>query len=135
LGLDACGSRTAQVIRDTLDLLYDGQRTGRYCWSQLYSTERKKGGALFEINLQREFKFEDGTKLGYNIARTDVDCKYSQTLGGWMIPPEAHGHVCLLLWSDDNASHWSMGIARVTVERLNTGGNRDRKATLNQAGR
>jgi len=32
-------------------------------------------------------------------------------------------------------SQWSMGIVRTTVERLNTGGNRDRKATLNPDGR
>ncbi len=52
-----------------------------------------------------------------------------------MIPPEAHGHLCLVLWADDARSQWSMGIVRTTIERLNTGGNRDRKATLNQEGR
>jgi hypothetical protein len=133
--LDPAGSRTAQVIRNTLDQLYDGQRTGRYRWDQLYSTEKRQGGKLVEINLQREFKFQDGTKLDYQIAGVEVDCKYSQTRCAWMIPPEAHGHLCLVLWADDPSSQWSMGIVRTTLERLNTGGNRDRKATLNQEGR
>jgi len=135
LKFDSHGRRIAESLRNTLDQLYDGQHTGRYCWSQLYSTERRKGGALFEINLQREFKFEDGTKLHYKIANAEVDCKYSQTLGGWMVPPEAQGHLCLLVWADDPSAKWSMGVVRITPERLNTGGNRDRKATLNQEGR
>jgi len=47
---------------------------------QLYSTERTQGGNLVEMNLHREFKFQDGDKLNYRIAGADVDCKYSQTL-------------------------------------------------------
>src|SRR5712664_3565535 len=85
--LDPRGSRTAQVRRDTFDQLYDGRRTRRYRWDQLYSTERTQVGNVVEMNLHREFKFPDGDKLNYQIAGADVDCKYSQTLGGWMIPP------------------------------------------------
>jgi Restriction endonuclease NaeI len=134
--LDPDGSRAAQVLRDTLDQLYDGQRTGRYRWDQLYSTEKKLGGHLVEINIHREFKFGDGNHLNLRIAGVDVDCKYSRTLGAWTIPPEAHGHLCLVLWAEDNQNPtWCMGLVRITAERLNTGGNRDAKATLNEAGR
>ncbi len=134
--LDAEGLRTAQVLRDTIDQLYDGQRSGRYRWDQLFKTEKTHCGTLVEINLQRQFKFQNGVKLDYQIAGVEVDCKYSQTLGGWMIPPEAHGHVCLLLWAEDSASPtWSMGLVRIKLDCLNTGGNRDAKATLNEAGR
>lgn len=133
--LDPLGTRTAQVLRDTLDQLYDGQRTGRYRWDQLHKTEKTHCGTLVEINLHREFEFSDGMLLDYRISGVEVDCKYSQTLGGWMIPPEAHGHLCLLVWSSDATAEWSMGIVRTRVDRLNTGGNRDRKATLNTAGR
>jgi hypothetical protein len=38
--LDPCGTRTARVLRETFDQLYDGQRTGRYRWDQLYKTEK-----------------------------------------------------------------------------------------------
>lgn len=134
--LDSDGLRTAQVLRDTLDQLYDGQRTGRYRWEQLHKTEKTHCGTLVEINLHREFEFDDGIELDYRIAGIEVDCKYSQRLNGWMIPPEAQGHLCLVVWAEDNADpKWSMGIVRAAAEYLNTGGNRDKKATLNEAGR
>jgi len=134
--LDPKGSRTAQVLRDTLDQLYDGQRTGRYRWDQLFKTEKTHCGTLVEINLQREFKFENGGKLDYRIAGIEVDCKYSQTRCAWMIPPEAHDHLCLVLCAEDSQNPtWSMGLVRATVDHLNTGANRDAKSTLNEAGR
>jgi hypothetical protein len=134
--LDPNGVRTAQVLRDTLDQLYDGQRTGRYRWDQLFKTEKTHCGTLVEINLQREFKFQNGDTMDYKIAGVEVDCKYSQTRCAWMIPPEAHNHLCLVLCAEDNQNPmWSMGLVRTTLERLNTGGNRDGKATLNEAGR
>jgi hypothetical protein len=133
--LDPHGLRTAQVLRNTLDQLYDGQRTGRYRWDQLHKTEKTHCGTLVEINLHREFKFQDGDTLDYRIAGVEVDCKFSQTLGAWMIPPEAQGHLCLLVWAEDGTSQWCIGLVRVSIDRLNTGGNRDRKSTLNQEGR
>ena len=133
--LDPAGGRIAQVLRDTFDQLYDGQRTGRYRVDQLYKTEKTYCGTLVEINLHREFKFADGVEMDYRIAGVEVDCKFSQTKGGWMIPPEAHGHLCLVVWAEDNADpKWSLGLVRITVDRLNSGGNRDKKATLNAAG-
>lgn len=134
--LDPDGSRTAQVIRNTFDQLYNGQLTGRFCWEQLHKTEKTHCGTLIEINLHREFNFEDGSEMDYKIAGVEVDCKYSQTINAWMIPPEARGHLCLVVSALDNVSPtWSMGLVRVTTERLNAGGNRDAKSTLNDAGR
>ena len=134
--LDPHGLRIARVLRETLDQLYDGQRTGRYRWDQLFKTEKTHFGTLVEINLHREFKFQDGAKLDYRIAGAEVDCKYSQRIGGWMIPPEAQGHLCLLGWAEDSATPaWSLGLLRITLDRLNTGTNRDAKATLNERGR
>ena len=134
--LDPSGSRTARVLRDTLDQLYDGQRTGRYRWDQLHKTEKTHCGTLVEINLHREFDFEDGHALDYRIAGVEVDCKYSMTMSGWMIPPEAHRHLCLVVSAEDSRTpKWSMGIVRATPERLNPGGNRDKKATFNELGR
>jgi hypothetical protein len=133
--LDPDGSRIASVLRNTLDQLYDGQRTGRYKWEQLYKTEKTHCGTLVEINLHREFDFENGDKLDYRIGGFEVDCKYSQRNGGWMIPPEAQGHLCLLVWAEDQTSQWSIGVVRTAVDFLNTGSNRDSKATLNSKGR
>lgn len=133
---DPTGARTAKVLRETIDQLYDGQRTGRYRWDQLFKTEKTHCGTLVEINLQREFKFQDGLKLDFSIAGIEVDCKYSQRLNGWMIPPEAIGHVCMLVTAEDTAEPtWNLGIVRVTQAKLNIGSNRDAKATLNAEGR
>lgn len=125
----------ARVIRNTFDQLYDGQRTGRYRWDQLHKTEKTHCGTLVEINLHREFGFDDGTVLDYSIAAVDVDCKYSQRLGGWMIPPEAVGRLCLVIWGSDEMGKWSAGVVRARPELLTAGGNRDSKRQLNRRGR
>ena len=38
--LDGDGSRMAAAIRGALDMLLDGQHTGRYRWDQLHKTEK-----------------------------------------------------------------------------------------------
>ena len=133
--LDSDGQRTATVLRDTLDQLYDGQRTGRYRWDQLYKTEKTHCGTLVEINMQREFDFDDGDTLDYRIAGIEVDCKFSQRFGGWMIPTEAREKLCLVLWASDEKSAWSMGVVRATEENLRPTRNRDQKTNLNERGR
>lgn len=112
LSLDPDGKRFAAVLRDTIDQLLNGEATGRYAWEQLFKTEKTHAGTLVEINLQREFTFDDGADVGshgqhpmdYKILGVDVDCKFSQDFGGWMIPPEAMGHLCLLVWAEDRKS-------------------------------
>jgi hypothetical protein len=42
----------------------------------------------------------------------------------------------MVVWAEDTADpRWSLGLVCATEERLNTGGNRDSKATLNEIGR
>ncbi|MFD8422342.1 NaeI family type II restriction endonuclease [Streptomyces sp. NPDC059668] len=127
---DPTGRRFARVLRDTIDQLLNGEVTGRYDWKTLFKTEKTHAGTLVEINLQREFRFADGDAMDYQIAGVDVDCKYSQQFGGWMIPPEAMDHLCLLAWADDYKSLWSVGLVRIRNEWLNTGNNRDLKLTI-----
>jgi len=134
--VDPLGIRTATVLRNTIDQLYDGQRTGRYKWDQLYKTEKTHCGTLVEINLQREFRFTDGHVLDFLIDGVEVDCKYSQRIGGWMIPPEARGKICIVVSAADTEfPTWSLGIVRASEANLNLGSNRDSKATLNATGR
>lgn len=132
--LDPDGARFAEVLRDTLDQLLDGQRTGRYAETELRKTEKTHMGTLVEINLHRAFDFEDGTVTDYRIDGIEVDCKFSRRFGGWEIPLEAYGHLCLLLWADDQRSQWSAGVVRITDEILLISQNRDRKRRLNPAG-
>lgn len=133
--LDPDGARFARTFRATLDQLYDGQHTSRYRWDQLYKTEKTHCGTLIEINLQREFQFDDGAVMDFRIAGIEVDCKYSQRTGGWMIPPEAHSHICMVVSANDMLSRWSAGLVRADVDHLHASVNRDGKSTLNALGR
>jgi hypothetical protein len=134
LAADADGTRIGEVLRDTIDQLLDGQNTGRWDRSQLRKTEKTHMGTLVEINLHKEFDFRDGLRMDYEIDGIEVDCKFSQTFGGWMIPPEAVGHLCFLLWADDIKSQWSGGLVRIRAGDLGSG-NRDGKKPLGRSGR
>lgn len=134
LRLDPDGARIARTLRRTFDMLLDGANTGRFRWEQLHKTEKTHCGTLIEINLQREFGFADGNAMDFSICGVDVDCKYSQDLGKWMIPPEAMGHLCLGLWANDQQGSWAVGVFRA-AEDLLTADNRDRKRSLTAAAR
>lgn len=134
LDMDPDGSRMAQVFRSTFDQLYDGQRTGRYEWDQLMKTEKTHYGTLIEINLQREFGFDDGRVLDFRIAGHEVDSKYSAT-SQWMLPPESIDHLILASVASDEKSTWSVGLVRATQENRRVGMNRDQKGSLNLLGK
>ncbi len=135
LALDPDGSRIAAALRNTIDMLLNGQQTGRFRWDELFKTEKTHCGTLVEISLQREFGFHGGQDLDYEIAGIDVDCKYSQDLWKWMIPPEAVGKLCLVVWASDEESRWCAGLVRTNESVLGGGANRDLKRTLSQEGR
>jgi hypothetical protein len=134
LRADPDGTRVAAVIRETFDQLLDGQRTGRFDYRDLRKTEKTHMGTLIEINLHREFDLDDGIAMDYRIAGAEVDCKFSRSPRGWQIPLEAVGHLCLLLWADDQRGLMSGGLIRIADDILRQGGNRDRKRTLNEGG-
>lgn len=133
--LDPDGQRTADVLRETYDQLYDGQRTGRYRWEQLRKTEKTYMGTIVEINLHREFAFDDGLAMDYQIDGIEVDCKFSQSVGGWELPPEAYEghHLCLLVSGNDDTSRWHAGLIRADSSLLGSP-NRDRKRKLLASG-
>lgn len=146
LRMDPTGTRWASVIRHTYDMIYNGAETGRYRWDDLAKTEKTHFGTLFEINAQREFGFADGSGdpddpldrgLDYNIAGHDVDAKWSQDDGRWMLPPEVFGKLALVATGSDPRSEFSIGLVRVRPEFLTTGskGNRDQKSWLSAFGR
>jgi len=134
---DPDGLRAAAVFRGTFDQLYDGQHTGRYRWEQLYKTEKTHFGTLLEINLRRAFDdiIDDGKLLDYQICGYDIDCKYSQRMGGWMLPPECFGELLLVATADDEQGVWSLGVVRASDANRRTSENRDGKTSLNSHGR
>jgi hypothetical protein len=134
-GLDGDGSQMATAIRGALDMLLDGQHTGRYRWDQLHKTEKTHVGTLIEITLARSLRLADGATLDYTIAGADVDCTFSHRMGGWMIPPEADGKLMLLVQASDEDGTWSAGLLRADPEYLRPSRNRDGKRALSERGR
>ena len=133
--LDPTGDTVANVLRDTLDQLYDGQHSGRWNYEQLRKTEKTHMGTLVEINLHRQFGFDDGDATDYRIAGIEVDCKYSMSYGGWELPPEAIDHLCLVITASDATSSWTAGLLRVHESYLRDRANRDSKRQLTAASR
>ncbi|MDR6324698.1 NaeI family type II restriction endonuclease [Actinoplanes couchii] len=137
--LDPYGDRTGYAIREALDQIYDGQRTGRWDFTQLLKTEKTHIGTLVEIWLQREFEFSDGRELDYNIAGADVDCKWSRNLYEWEIPEEMYSRgdkIALVVWANEYTARWASGLIRISEEVLRPRGNqRDKKRHLNDRGR
>lgn len=133
---DPRGDRAAKIFRETFDQLYDGQRTGRFRWEQLFKTEKTHFGTLLEINLRRAFDdvIDDGHHLDYRVSGEDIDCKYSQKSGGWMLPPECFGHLLLVATANDERGTWSLGIVRATDANRRTSKNRDGKTSLGPRG-
>jgi hypothetical protein len=132
---DPTGDIVADVLRDTLDQLYDGQHSGRWAYEQLHKTEKTHMGTLVEINLHRRFGFSDGDATDYRIAGIEVDCKYSMSYGGWELPPESIDHLCLLITASDETSSWTAGLIRVRDAALRGRPNRDAKRQLSAASR
>lgn len=118
------------ALRDSLDELLDGQRTGRWCYQQLSKTEKTYLGTAVEVNLTKEFAIPNGEDLDWRVAGADLDCKFSKDLGGWEIPMEMyrcedHGdrtgkmdHPALLVWLSDDKSQWAAGVVTITDDRL-----------------
>lgn len=118
------------ALRDSLDELLDGPRTGRWAYQHLTKTEKTYLGTAVEVNLTKEFDIDNGEDLDWSIAGRDIDCKFSKDLGGWEIPMEMylcadHGersgranHVAVLTWMNDDKSQWAAGIVRITDDRL-----------------
>jgi hypothetical protein len=134
---DPSGARVGEVFRLTFDQLYDGVHTGRFRWDQLYKTEKTHFGTLLEINLRRELAdiIADGQILDYQIDGQEIDCKYSQSDGGWMIPPEAVGRLLLVTHANDAEGWWSVGVVRADPANLRLSSNRDQKTQLSRSGR
>lgn len=130
LAADPEGRRTGHVMRQSFDQLYDGGRTGVYSIDQLSPTQKTHLGTFVEVNMAREFNFVTvGAKFDYRIAGHDVDAKFSLS-GGWMLPPEVFGHLCLVMRASDADSRFSIGVVRASAEWLTVGGNRDKKVNL-----
>ncbi|MEU4116470.1 NaeI family type II restriction endonuclease [Kitasatospora sp. NPDC028055] len=130
LAADPDGSRMGRALRESIDEVLDGARTGRFDLAAVSKVEKVYLGTRVEINVQHAFPFNDGNVMDYEIAGVEVDCKFSQRQGSWLFPHETTGRVCLLIWADDQTSRWSAGLIRADSQYLSSLQNRDGKSTL-----
>ncbi|WP_433418751.1 NaeI family type II restriction endonuclease [Microtetraspora malaysiensis] len=124
--------RFGEVLRQSIDEVLDGQRTGRFdiYASNVAKTERTYLGTKVEIVCQDEFQLERGQAMDYRIAGHQVDAKFSMSSQfGQAIPREAIGHLCLLMYAHDRRGRFSVGLVRAKEDILNTGANQDGKRT------
>lgn len=126
--------RFGHAIRQSLDEVFDGQRTGRYSLAQLSKVEKTYIGTKVEIVVQAEFGLLRGRRMDYLVAGEDVDAKWSMKSGGWMIPTEAVGELCLCMTADDDRSIFSVGIVRAEELNLGSSRNKDQKRRFNDDG-
>ncbi|MEU4557475.1 NaeI family type II restriction endonuclease [Actinoplanes sp. NPDC023936] len=145
--LDLKGMRMGLVIRDCFDQAYDGQRTGRWDYMQLSKTEKTHIGTLVEIGIRKEFGFEEDErgpggargKLDFLIKGVPVDCKWALNLYEWYIPKEMYQDepkIAMVVWGNEYTKRWSLGLIRIEEKYLKAEGRqRDKKRTLNEAGR
>lgn len=124
--------RFAEVFRQSIDEVLDGQRTGRYDVNHLAKTEKTYLGTKVEIVCQDAFGIERGRHMDYSISGHEVDAKFSiEKAYTQSIPREAVGQICLLLHADDHRQKFTVGLLRITPDVLSPGkGNQDGKRTI-----
>jgi len=135
-GRDRFIEKLRSFFRSAIDEVIDTARTGRYFLSDLEKTEKTYLGTKFEILLRDWLGVPKGVVLDLLIGGREVDVK-STTGGasGWMIPPEAVDHLCVLLRVNEQDSTCAVGLVRARTEYLRGGQNRDAKTSFSAAGR
>ena len=118
------------ALRDSLDELLDGQRTGRWAYQHLSKTEKTYLGTAVEVNLTKEFEFANGDDLDWQVAgwtstassprisaagRSPWRCTCATTMTRARARPN---HPALLTWLNDDTSQWAAGLITITDERL-----------------
>ncbi len=123
-----------KVIRQSIDEVLDGPRTGRWDIEQLEKTEKTYVGTKLEIILRDALGLQRGTKLDLEIDGIHLDVKWAKD-SSWQIPREAIDQICLCVGGRKKMSRFQVGVVRCSVSNLNLGKNQDKKRTLSVAGR
>ncbi|MEV3934377.1 NaeI family type II restriction endonuclease [Glycomyces sp. NPDC049804] len=128
-------ARFGQAVRRSLNEVLDGARTGRYDTNDLEKTEKTYVGTKVEIVVRATFELTKSRPMDYLIAGRQVDAKFSFFEWGWSVPVEAMDHLCLVLYANDHASLFRVGLIRINSEVLTNSGNRDGKRGISARGR
>ncbi|MCA1832554.1 MAG: NaeI family type II restriction endonuclease [Actinomycetota bacterium] len=128
------GELFGRAIRQSIDEVLDGPRTGRWDFSQLEKTEKTYVGTKVEIVVRTSLGLERGPRFDLEIEGYGLDTKWA--MGSvWQIPREAVNELCLCIGGLDQMTRFQVGVVRCAEEHLNAGENRDRKRTISALGR
>lgn len=126
----------ARAIRQALDEVIDGGRTGRWSYAQLEKTEKTYVGTKIEILVRTALGLPRERPLDTVVAGHPVDIKWSGLrTPSWQIPTEAVGELCLLVAGSEEGGTFQAGLLRCRDELLNPGTNKDGKRTISAQGR
>jgi hypothetical protein len=112
---DPKGLRIAGALRRGLDLLLDGQHTGRFAWIQLSKSEKAHASAVMDMEIQREFGFADGLVGIFAIGTEDASVVFSHSFDGWTVSDRGQNTIRLALWADDGLGRGGAGLIRLAV--------------------
>lgn len=122
------------LVRQSLDEVVDTARTGRKSVAELEKTEKTYIGTKVEILTRALLKLSKGEKLDLLVGNTEVDVKF--TVGNtWMIPMEAFGEICLLIYASEKKSEFGVGLLKMTPGNLTKAENRDKKLSVSSRGK
>lgn len=124
-----------QVVRQGLDEVLDGPRTGRFDLRKLSKTEATYVGTKMEILVRSECVLDEGVVTDLSVSGVDVDVKWSKSFAGWQIAEENVGQVCLGLCLSNDHKTFSVGLFVPYLSRLRPSKNKDAKKSLSKAGR
>jgi hypothetical protein len=117
------------AIRQAIDEVLDGPRTGRWRFDQLEKTEKTYVGTRLEILLRTSLELGNGNRLDLDVDGIDVDVKWSMD-SRWCIPKEAVGELCLCVGGLSNLSRFQVGLIRCSEDCLTAKGNQDQKRAI-----
>lgn len=122
-----------QMFRDAIDGVIDTPKTRRRAYADLGKVEKTYIGTRIEILLRAYLQAPEGKVLDLLLGGIETDIKHTMA-DNWMIPPEAHGHPCILTAADEAVGRCYFGIVVAHPHHLNPGKNRDGKQTLSPPG-
>ena len=129
------GATFATAIRQAIDEVIDGPRTGRFLFAELEKTEKTYVGTRIEIVVRSALDLERRGRLDTEVAGYPMDIKWSASQG-WMIPTEAVDELCLVVGTRAQGGEvFDVGLIRCTPEVLTRGSNKDKKRSLSKDGR
>lgn len=128
------GDFFARVLREAIDQVIDGPRTGRWAFEQLEDAEKAYVEVKVGIHVRSGLELEPGAAVGVEIAGHDVVIMCAAD-SAWEVPDEAVGQVCLCLGGVRDLDAFSVGVVRARSDLLEDGAERGGRRAFSAAGR